>query len=168
MRRARFARSPLLGKSRRRRTCEGRAVAGVHGMWRRGGKGRTWRHVEERICKHTSYPRGSSSRVAVNPGTLILMRLRHVPGRAATLDASRSFTSQKAREFGGVYNAKCIQNLGLFTIPRHPPTRSFSSLARVPLSRHFSPTAQTTLGYSALRRDTLRERVSACILRGIS
>jgi len=39
----------------------------------------------------------------------------------------RSSAPQKAAEFGGVYNAKCIQNPGLFTIPRYHP------LARFPL-----------------------------------
>lgn len=90
----------------------------------------------------------SKSRVAVNPGTLILMRLRHVLGRSpfplpslSPIPLGRSSTSQKAEEFGGVYNAKCIQNLGLFTIPRHPPTRSFSLCVSVtpPLSLSLSP-----------------------------
>lgn len=125
-----------------------------HGGMRRkrdGGGSSTWWHVEKRICKHTSYPRGSSSRVAVNPGTLILMRLRHVPGRSHPTSArhprDRSFTSQKAGEFGGVYNAKCIQNLGLFTIPRHHP------LARPHLPRScpsFPPAFRPTLSPTTL------------------
>lgn len=109
-------------------------------------------HAEKRICKHTSYPRGSSSRVAVNPGTLILMRLRHVPGRIASRLAAprrRSFTSQKAGEFGGVYNAKCIQNLGLFTIPRHHPLARFPSacLSLVPC---LSPSPRSSLSLRTL------------------
>lgn len=46
--------------------------------------------------------RGSSSRVAVNPGTLILMRLRHVPGRSPSLPLSHPSTSVLHVESRGV------------------------------------------------------------------
>jgi len=92
------------------------------------------RRVEKRICKHTSYPRGSSSRVAVNPGTLILMRLRHVPGRSTLIPSPvlscHSMSVLRAAESSGVWwslqrevhaEPRALYNTQL------PPTRSFSS-----------------------------------------
>lgn len=65
-------------------------------------------YIEKRICKHTSYPRGSSSqprrRVAVNPCTLILMRLRHVRHTRALYSAGsphrRKHESFNTRVYG--------------------------------------------------------------------
>lgn len=76
-------------------------------------------YIEKRICKHTSYPRGSSSqprrRVAVNPCTLILMRLRHVRHTRALYSAGsphRRKHKSSTREF----TAPTVNTNNLFAI----------------------------------------------------
>lgn len=76
-------------------------------------------YIEKRICKHTSYPRGSNSqprrRVAVNPCTLILMRLRHVRHTRALYSAGsphRRKHESSTREF----TAPTVNTNNLFAI----------------------------------------------------